>query len=151
MVKVHVWLPSPPHVKHTALTVKDRYISFWPDGEAGKKDLKIKRSQPGLLLQSINEDIRNEGNRQPITIEIPGLNEERILIYLASLEGDMPRYQIARNNCSHVVANALIAGSNSKPSFTPHAGHYSKLGRVLGIGIWTPDQILKFAKELVDV
>lgn len=63
MVKVHVWLPDSGHVGHTALTVKDRYISFWPDGEAGKKDLKIKRSQPGMLLQSINEDVRNEGNR----------------------------------------------------------------------------------------
>jgi len=148
MVKVHVWLSTPTHIGHTALTVKDRYISFWPDGEAGKKDLKIKRSQPGLLLQSINEDIRNEGNRKPITIDLPKLNQERILLYLASLEDNMPRYQIARNNCSHIVAKALIEGAKNKPSFTPHAGSYGKLGRVLGIGIWTPDQVLKFAEEL---
>ena len=125
-----------------------RYISFWPDGEAGKKDLKIKRSQPGMLLQHINEDIRNEGNRQPITIDLPKLSAERILLYLATIEGDMPRYQIARNNCSHVVAKALIEGAKCKPSFIPHAGYYSKLGKVLGLGIWTPDQVLKFAKEL---
>lgn len=148
MVKVHVWLATPTHIGHTALTVKDRYISFWPDGEAGKKDLKIKRSQPGLLLQSINEDIRNEGNREPITIDLPKLNQERILLYLASLEDNMPRYQVARNNCSHIVAKALIEGAKNKPSFTPHAGSYGKLGRVLGIGIWTPDQVLKFAEEL---
>jgi len=100
MVKVHVWLPNGTHVGHAALTVKDRYISFWPDGEAGKKDLKIKRSQPGMLLQSINEDIHNEGNRQPITVDLPKLEEERVLMYLADLEDEMPRYQIARNNCS---------------------------------------------------
>jgi len=55
---------------------------------------------------------------------------------------------IARNNCSHIIAKALIEGAKCKPSFTPHAGLYSKLGKVLGIGIWTPDQVLKFAKEL---
>ena len=40
MVKVHVWMPNGNNVGHTALTVKNVYISFWPDGEAGKKDLK---------------------------------------------------------------------------------------------------------------
>lgn len=148
MVKVHVWLPTNTHVGHTALTVKDRYVSFWPDGEAGKKDIKIKRSQPGMFMQSLKEDIRNEGNRQPVTIDIPGLDKERILLYLASLQGNVPRYQLARNNCCHIVAKALDEGANRKPSFTPHAGHYSKLGRVLGIGIWTPDQVLRFAREL---
>ena len=133
---------------HAALTVGNRYISFWLDGEAGKKDLKIKTSQPGRLMQSLNEDVRNEGNRQPITIELPKVDEQRVLIYLASLEGQLPRYQLARNNCSHIVAKALIEGAKCKPSFVPHAGSYSKLGKVLGIGIWTPDQILKFAKEL---
>ncbi len=148
MVKVHVWLPDATHVGHTALTVKDRYISFWPDGEAGKKDLKIKRSQPGMLLQSINEDIRNEGYKQPITIDLPKLDANRILHYLASLEGNIPKYQLARNNCSHVVAKALVEGAKCNPSFTPNAGHYAKLGKVLGYGIWTPGQVLKFAKEL---
>jgi hypothetical protein len=70
------------------------------------------------------------------------------LVYLASLDGNVPRYQLARNNCSHIVAKALIEGANCKPSFTPHAGRYGKLGRVLGIGIWTPDQVLRFAREL---
>ena len=33
-------------------------------------------------------------------------------------------------------------------SLVPNAGHYAKLGKVLGIGIWSPDQVLKFSKEL---
>ncbi len=148
MVKVHVWLPAGGFVGHTALTVEDRYISFWPETNAGKKDLKIKRSQPGMLLQSIRQDIINEGNREPITVELPNLDSQRILIYLASLEDSIPRYQLARNNCSHIVAKALIEGAKCEPSFIPHAGNYSKIGRVLGIGIWTPDQVLKFAREL---
>lgn len=148
MVRVHVWLPDADHVGHAALTVANRYISFWPDGAAGKKDLKIKTSQPGLFMESLKEDIRNEGNRFPVTVEIQGLDENSILSYVASLEGDMPRYQLAKNNCSHIVARALSEGAKCKPSFTPHAGQYGKLGRVLGIGIWTPDQVLKFAMEL---
>jgi hypothetical protein len=59
---------------------------------------------------------------------------------------DILRYHVF--NCSHMVAKALIEGSNRKPSFTPHAGRYTKIGRVLGLGIWTPDQVLKFAQEL---
>jgi len=52
---------------------------------------------------------------------------------------------------SHIVAKALMEGANQKPSFTPHAGHYGKAGRFLGIGIWTPDQVMKFAQELTVV
>jgi len=37
MIKVHVWLPDAQHVGHTSLEVRDEYISFWPDGAAGKK------------------------------------------------------------------------------------------------------------------
>jgi hypothetical protein len=79
MVKVHVWMPDSTHVGHTAITVRDVYISFWPDGEAGKKDLKIKRSQPGMFAQHIHEDIANEGNRPPVTINIDNIDENRIL------------------------------------------------------------------------
>ena len=148
MVKVHVWLPNSDHVGHTALTVKSVYISFWPDGEAGKKDLKIKKSQPGMFIQQLHEDIANEGNRHPISVDIPNLDENRILDFIASIQRNIPRYQIARNNCSHIVAMALIQGANSNPSFTPHAGHYSRFGRILGRGIWTPAQVLRFAREI---
>ena len=148
MIKVHVWLPDEKHVGHCALSLRDVYVSFWPDGTATKKDLKIKRSQPGKLIQSLQLDIENEGNRQPITIELYNLDQGPILIYIAELQKNTPRYQIARHNCSHVVAQALIAGAKRNPSFVPNAGHYGHMARVLGLGIWTPDQVLKFAKEL---
>lgn len=141
-------MPDANHVGHTAMSVQDRYISFWPDGEAGVKDLKIKRSQPGMLMENLQEDIRNEGGRAPNTIKLANLDEDGILDFIANMQDDIPRYQLARNNCSHMIANILIEGANCKPSFTPHAGHYGSVGRILGIGIWTPDQILKFAHEL---
>ena len=50
-----------------------------------KKDLKLKTSQPGRLMQSLNEDIMNEGNRDPITIDLSHLDADRILLYLVSL------------------------------------------------------------------
>lgn len=47
------------------------------------------------------------------------------------------------------VTLALYRGCKKRsPSFTPHAGEYNRFGRVLGWGIWTPAQVLKFAREL---
>lgn len=148
MAKVHVWLPDSGHIGHTAITVGNVYISFWPDGQAGKKDIKVKTSQPGLFIQNLQEDVINEGNRLPTTIDLPNLDEDKILDYIADIQGKIPRYQIARNNCSHIVAMALIQGAQKKPSFVPHAGRYNRLGKILGRGIWTPDQVLRFANEI---
>jgi len=151
MARVHVWLPDSEHIGHTSISLTGRYISFWPEGGANAKDIKIKRSHPGMLMDTLEDDIENEGNRYPITIDIPELNEAKILDYLKEITISMPHYQIARNNCSHIVAKALMAGTDKKPSFTPHAGFYTKnliIGRVFGLGIWTPHHILKFAKEL---
>jgi hypothetical protein len=141
-------LPDNEHVGHASMSIGQDYISFWPDGGAGEKDLKIKRSQPGPLVQSLHEDIFSEGHRQPITVILTNIDEEAVLDYVATLRANTPRYQIAKNNCSHVVVAALEAGSRKKPSFRPDAGHYGRLGRTLGVGIWTPDQVLKFAQEL---
>jgi len=42
-----------------------------------------------------------------------------------------------------------MAGTGTKPSFTPHGGEYGgALGKYLGRGIWTPAQVLQFAREL---
>ena len=149
MIKVHVWLPDHAHVGHTALTIGNVYVSFWPDGTAGKKDLKIKRSHPGTFMTSLRDDVINEGNRQPITVTISNnMDEDKLLDHIVDLQANMPRYQLARNNCSHVVAECLYVASQKTPSFTPDARAYGKAGRVLGYGIWTPDQILKYAREL---
>lgn len=147
MVKGHIWLPDDQHIGHAALTIGDVYVSFWPATAAGKKDVKIKRSHPSTFIQALASDVSQEGGRQPQTIELHQLDEERLLDHVAQLMEKSPRYQLARHNCSHVVAEALLAGAAIKPSFTPHAGRYGAFGR-LGIGIWTPDQVLRFALEL---
>ncbi|KGJ96636.1 hypothetical protein [Colwellia psychrerythraea] len=147
MVKVHIWTKNSTHVGHAALTIGSTYISFWPDGEAGKKDLKIKTSQPGSFMTNLATDIKNEGNRQPITVTLNDLEEKEILLFIRGIQLNIPRYQLARNNCSHIVAQCLQAGAK-KPSFTPSAKEYGKLGSILGYGIWTPEQVLRYAREL---
>ncbi|WP_338848913.1 hypothetical protein V8J88_08215 [Massilia sp. W12] len=147
MIKVFIWLPHEQMVGHTALLVRGQYISFWPEGGADAKDIKTKRSQTGAWVASLGKDIHSEGGRQPEVIELYNLDEEAVLSFYNDYVQMQPRYQIVRNNCSHVVANCLMAGGR-KPSFTPNAGHYGNLARILGIGVWTPDQILKFANEL---
>jgi hypothetical protein len=149
VVKVHIWLPDSEHVGHTALTVDTVYVSFWPESEAGKKDLKIKRSHPGSFMTSLQDDVINEGNRQPITVTISnGVNESALLDHIELLQRNTPRYQLARNNCSHVIADCLYAACGQKPSFKPNAKEYGRAGKLLGWGIWTPDQILRYAREL---
>lgn len=141
-------MPNAQHVGHTAITIGNVYVSFWPETGAGKKDLKIKTSQPGAFMARLADDIESEGRRQPTTITINGLDENKILDYVTKIQESVPRYQLAKHNCSHVVAQCLSEGAARKPSFVPNAGAYGRLGKVLGRGIWTPDQILKFAKEL---
>lgn len=148
MVKVHIWLPDDEHVGHTALTVGGSYFSFWPDGAADKKDLKLKTSHPGSYMDELLDDISNEGGRQPITMELQGLDETRMLYYIKQLTLNVPKYQLAWNNCWTMVVNCLVEGLGRPPAFVPHAGHYSRLGRILGIGIWTPHQVLRYAREL---
>lgn len=145
---VHIWLQHGGHVRHTSLTVRGIYLSFWPDSTAGKKDLKSKRSHDGSLMEFVEDDIVAEDMVLPKTYEISGLNEDAVVEYARGVQENLPRYQIARHNCSHVVAGALMAGANRKASFIPHAGSYGRLGRVAGVGIWTPDMVQKFVLEL---
>lgn len=148
MIKVHVWLPYGEYVGHASLSVGEDYISFWPEEAAGKKDLKTKRRVPGSFKNSLMDDIICEGGRPPFTVELDNLDEGAVLDYIAALRSKIPTYQLARYNCSHVVAHALMAGSGEEPSFIPNAGAYGRVGRVLGRGIWTPHQVLRFAREV---
>lgn len=148
MLKVHVWLPQGNMVGHASLSFGGNYVSFWPEDGAGKKDLKIKRSHPGHFMNALHEDVRSEGNRHPITVTIPSIDANRLEDFILDLQRQSPRYQLARYNCSHVVAECLKVASGREPSFFPSAHEYGRLGRVLGRGIWTPSQILRFAREL---
>lgn len=148
MLKVHVWQPHGNMVGHASLSFGTNYISFWPADSAGKKDLKIKRSQPGHFMAALQEDIRAEGGRQPITVVIPQIDEATLSRHIADLMSNTPKYQLARYNCSNVVAECLQVACGRKPTFSPCASDYGRLGKALGRGIWTPNEILRYAREL---
>lgn len=148
MLKVHVWPPHGGMVGHTSLSFGADYISFWPQDSAGKKDLKIKRTHPGHFMAALQEDIRAEGGRQPITVVINNVNRTELAKHIANLIANKPSYQLARNNCSNIVAECLEVACGAGPSFKPSAHDYGKLGKVLGRGIWTPNEVLRYANEL---
>ena len=148
-LQVHIWPQHGNMVGHASLSFGTAYVSFWPDGEADKKDLKLKTTHPGYMVSSLGDDIRNEGNRQPITVTIRDINIKNLSDFISKLRSNTPRYQIARYNCSHVVAECLKAACEDAPSFKPTAhGYYGKFGELLGRGIWTPYGVLRYAKEL---
>ena len=147
-MKVHVWLPQGNMVGHASLTFGTNYVSFWPEDAAGKKDLKIKTSHAGSFMNDLMEDIQAEGGRQPITVSIGRIDEAKLSRFIADLMSNTPRYQLARNNCSHVVAECLQVACGRGPSFHPSAQDYGRLGKTLGRGIWTPNEVLRYAREL---
>lgn len=148
MLKVHVWQPHENMVGHASLSFGGNYVSFWPEDSAGKKDLKIKRSHPGEFMVALSEDIQAEGGRQPITVTIKNIDADKLEDFILELQRQNPRYQLAKYNCSNVVADCLHAACGKDPSFHPSAHDYGKLGKVLGRGIWTPNEILRYAREL---
>lgn len=148
MLKVHVWKPHGNMVGHASLSFGGNYVSFWPEDGAGKKDLKIKRSHPGTFIEALHEDIQAEDGRQPETVVLQNINEDKLEDFILELQRQAPRYQLARYNCSNVVADCLKVACDTGPSFHPTAHDYGKLGRVLGTGIWTPNEILRYAREL---
>lgn len=149
MLQVHVWPPHGNMVGHASLSFGSNYVSFWPEDSAGKKDLKIKTSHPGAFMTALAEDIKAEENRKPITVTIHKINERKLEDFILELQRATPRYQLAKYNCSNVVAQCLKVACEQDPSFKPTAQDYGKLGRVLGRGIWTPNEILRYARELV--
>ncbi|KJY95884.1 hypothetical protein [Pseudoalteromonas ruthenica] len=148
MLKVHVWLPHGEMVGHASLSFGTTYVSFWPAEGAGKKDLKVKRRQPGHFMDAIDEDIREEGGRKPHTITLHNVDTQSLAKYVLQLQQEVPQYQLARFNCSHLVADCLKVACGKEPSFKPSAQGYGRLAGTLGRGIWTPHEILRYASEL---
>lgn len=150
MLKVHVWLPHGNMVGHASLSFGTNYVSFWPEDASGKKDLKIKRSHPGAFMNALKEDIQSEGGRYPITVVIAHVNAEKLEDFILGLQRSVPRYQLAKYNCSSVVAECLKAACDKDPTFVPCARAYGRLASTLGQGIWTPGDILRYARELAE-
>ncbi|WP_212747434.1 hypothetical protein [Pseudoalteromonas sp. S3776] len=101
-------------------------------------------------MQALEFDIESEGNRRPITVTISSADTSALEDYVVSLMENIPQYQLAKFNCSNVVADCLRVACAKEPSFIPNAGAYGKLARTLGGGIWTPHEVLRYAMELAE-
>jgi len=99
-------------------------------------------------MNALHEDIQAEGGRQPTTVMILNINADKLEDFILDLQRNTPRYQLAKYNCSHVVAECLNVACEMEPSFHPCAHEYGRLGKVFGRGIWTPSEILRYAREL---
>lgn len=78
------------------------------------------------------------------------IDAEKLEDFILGLQRKAPRYQLAKYNCSNVVAECLKVACNTAPSFHPTAHDYGRLGKILGRGIWTPNEILRYARELAE-
>lgn len=99
-------------------------------------------------MEGLQSDIAAEGGREPITVTISRFNSTSLENFIISLQRSTPRYQLARYNCSNVVADCLKVACEVGPSFTPSAKDYGRLGKLVGRGIWTPNEVLRYAREL---
>jgi hypothetical protein len=147
MIAVYVWLPksvgNQKNVGHSSMLVKAQtYVSWWPDEAAGL----VGDFHP-IRNKSFASDVEDEGAGPDFTVTLNGLDEKAVLDWWGSfglvrngelLQGPLPRYNLAQQNCSTVVAVGLkVAGGDSYASW--YASHSV---------IWRPQTVLDYARSI---
>jgi hypothetical protein len=147
MIEVYVWLParhgSQKNVGHASMLVDGQtYISWWPDESAG-----FGRDFHPIRNKSYLSDVRDEGGNPHWTVQLSGLNEKAILDWWAGfglikgqveLQGPLPPYNLASQNCSTVVADGLKRGGGDN-----YAGWYNSWSL-----IWRPQTVLDYSQAI---
>jgi hypothetical protein len=147
MITVYVWLPkrlgNQKNVGHSSMTVGGlTYISWWPDEAAG-----FGRDFHPIRNKSYQSDVRDEGGNPHWSVQLYGLDEKAILDWWAGfglikgrveLQGPLPPYNLASQNCSTVVAQGLKTGGGDK-----HADWYNSWSI-----IWRPQTVLDYAQAI---
>ena len=111
---------------HVSLSINknngiESYLSFWPVTASKVDDLRQFLKVPSMLMRSYEDDLKGmspgSGRQFPArTIDIGGLNESKVEQYITSVRRDVNSrrkpYSLIFQNCSSVVAGALIAGAD---------------------------------------
>ncbi|XP_060594139.1 uncharacterized protein LOC132748505 [Ruditapes philippinarum] len=133
-IVVYVWRPSGDYVGHSSLQLSDgTYISWWPEGDCGPTNPRAKAAPN----DSLENDIKAEGNRQPHAYRIKVSSEEQnaIVRWWTNFKAKAD-YQFISNNCSTV---AYYAQEAAFPFL-------SKLNDE--IPVWVPGAIEMVAQDL---
>ena len=147
MITVYVWLPkrvnNQKNVGHASMLVNEQtYISWWPDESAG-----LGRDYHPIRNKNYRSDVRDEGCNPDWSVRLQGLNEEAILNWWEGfgltrgnlmLQGPLPPYNLAKQNCSTVVATGLKKGGGDE-----YAGWYNSWSVV-----WRPQTVLDYALSI---
>jgi hypothetical protein len=145
-VTVYVWPPHENQVGHAAVGVSgpdgECHISWWPGGEGKAADGgKAKSVYWGVPAErySLQRDIEGEGNRQPTSVRLHGLDEKAIVKWWGDFAN--VHWSLLNTNCAQVAADALRAGGASDPvAWRDWTDTWNT--------VWTPMDVLRFAKAV---
>jgi RHS repeat-associated protein len=120
---VHFWESDDNHVGHLSVTFSNGiHISFWPkvyDGPIGF--LYDGGEEDGLNQDSLDADIRSEGNRKPVDFKVDYLETAGVKAFYENYSKNPGKWSAIRN-CSDIVAQALQAGGlliqNTQPGIS---------------------------------
>jgi hypothetical protein len=156
-VTVYVWsyIAFSGAVGHAAMELSDgTYISWWPAGVKDESTLAGKAetfSANHVVNRTFAQDVVAEGDPtgQPPTtskdpdyrIKVFGLNEQAMKAWWANQQ-ETENYRVLTQNCSTVVAGALIAGG-AMTELTVSEYHVYQ-----GVPVWTPNLVQSFAAIL---
>lgn len=150
MVRVFIWSmqATAKQIGHASIQVQSHYMSWWPDTPV-QLSLNSAPVAP-IRNKTYASDVSDEGSAPNHTISINGLEETEMIKWwqgfavLGGFHGPVPPYQLTKMNCSSIVAQALKVGGGDK-----HAGFFARRGNFLtGSEIWTPTEVLSFAKAI---
>jgi hypothetical protein len=144
MIEVYIWLPkkvgNQKNVGHASMLVGGHtYISWWPDSVA-----RLGHNFHPIRNKNYKSDVRDEGCVPDGNILLKGLNEKAILDWWQQFgltrgsmvfQGPLPPYNLAKQNCSSVVAQALKKGGGDS-----YANWYNSWSV-----IWRPRTVLDYA------
>jgi hypothetical protein len=159
-VTLYVWKLRPDNPGHVSLQIGTSYASYWPQGGAGKNDVKLGATHEPNFPSCYRADIKLEHKPCDEQRVLAGLATDRMEEAWKQFVLDQRRYNMVAHNCSTVIAALLEVGSGQKPSFIPqvaiddHAvGWASRMFlrvRFLSssIRMWTPDAVLRYADEI---
>lgn len=160
---VHIWTLTSGNVGHVSISVKDRYVSFWPSSPAGKNDFKLGETHEPNFPGSYRHDKKLERRECDFNVVLGNLDEDLMIKLWEEFKNNPKKYNMVKQNCSTVAAWLLEAGSGISPGGAkgininewvknPFQKLFLKM-KFFGnqIDMWTPNDVHRFALQIASV